>query len=322
MNKLTLLSSLVVLLLAAPALALTPFLDLGALGGGGGGAGRWDIELALGDGVVLRLLLRQPLPLNEGLLRAVELELPPGLLNPDFPADPARAPAVVGGNVETSQRIADVLLGALAQAAPDRVPAASQGTMNNVLVGNDDFAYYETVAGGCGAGPGWAGASGVHTHMTNTRITDPEILEHRYPVRLRRFAFRSGSGGSGRWRGGDGRAAGNAELDGPNPGRGAGDGLRPEGRRRGRGAPHFARPRRDLPDGAASRSGGAVCIGRAARAGLCRRPLHRDGHHQCGRRPLRLHTGLDGIRLHGSQRLCRLPRWWPCRCWPTTWSTW
>jgi 5-oxoprolinase (ATP-hydrolysing) len=84
------------------------------------------------------------------------------------------------------------------------VAACSQGTMNNVLFGNDRFGYYETVCGGAGAGPGWNGASGVHTHMTNTRITDPEVMEHRYPVRVERFALRRGSGGEGRWRGGDG----------------------------------------------------------------------------------------------------------------------
>ncbi len=147
---------------------------------------------------VLRLLIDEPLPLNEGLLRPVELRLPEGILNPRFPADPAAAPAVVAGNVETSQRVVDTLLRALGLAA------CSQGTMNNVLFGDADFGYYETVAGGAGAGPGFDGASGVHTHMTNTAITDPELLEHRYPVRLRRFAIRRGSGGAGRWWGGDG----------------------------------------------------------------------------------------------------------------------
>jgi len=148
---------------------------------------------------VLRLLVAEPLPLNEGLLRPVQLVVPPGsLLDPPFVADPARCPAVVGGNVETSQRIVEVLIAALGLAA------ASQGTMNNVLFGDGRLAYYETVCGGCGAGPGFAGASAVHSHMTNTRITDPEVLEHRYPVRLERFAVRRGSGGAGRWRGGDG----------------------------------------------------------------------------------------------------------------------
>jgi 5-oxoprolinase (ATP-hydrolysing) len=131
-------------------------------------------------------------------MRAVELRIPPGILNPPFDPDPGRCPAVVGGNVETSQRVVEVLLEAL------RLCAASQGTMNNVLFGTDSFSYYETVCGGAGAGPGFEGASAVHTHMTNTRITDPEILETRYPVRLERFAVRRGSGGAGAHRGGDG----------------------------------------------------------------------------------------------------------------------
>ncbi len=147
---------------------------------------------------VLRLLLGEPLPLNEGLLAPIDLRVPPGLLNPPFATEPALAPAVVGGNVETSQRVVDTLLKALALAA------GSQGTMNNVLFGNASFGYYETVAGGCGAGPGFAGESAVHSHMTNTRITDPEVLELRYPVRLRRFAVRHGSGGRGHFPGGDG----------------------------------------------------------------------------------------------------------------------
>ncbi len=147
---------------------------------------------------VLRLLVAEPLPLNEGLLRPIDLQVPPGLLNPPFPADSWRAPAVVGGNVETSQRLVDTLLKALGLAA------CSQGTMNNLLFGNSTFGYYETLCGGAGAGPDFDGASGVHTHMTNTRITDPELLEHRYPVRLERFALRPGSGGRGRRRGGDG----------------------------------------------------------------------------------------------------------------------
>jgi 5-oxoprolinase (ATP-hydrolysing) len=147
---------------------------------------------------VLRLLVREPLPLNEGLLRAVDLHLPPGLLNPPFGDDPARDPAVVGGNTEVSQRLTDTLLKALG------VAACSQGTMNNVLWGSDRFGYYETVCGGAGAGPEWDGASAVHTHMTNTRITDPEVVEHRYPVRVERFGIRAGSGGAGLHRGGDG----------------------------------------------------------------------------------------------------------------------
>ena len=146
----------------------------------------------------LRLLVDEPLPLNEGLLAPVELVVPEGILDPPFPDDPGEAPAVVGGNVETSQRLVDTILRALGLAA------CSQGTMNNVLFGNDRFGYYETVCGGTGAGPGFAGADAVHSHMTNTRITDPEVLERRYPVRLARFAIRRGSGGAGRFRGGDG----------------------------------------------------------------------------------------------------------------------
>ncbi len=147
---------------------------------------------------VLRLLVDEDLPLNEGMLAPVRLIVPPGLLNPPFPSDPRRAPAVVGGNVETSQRLVDTLLKAL------RLAACSQGTMNNVLFGDATRSYYETVCGGSGAGPGWRGAGAVHTHMTNTRITDPELLELRYPVRLERFAIRRGSGGPGRFPGGDG----------------------------------------------------------------------------------------------------------------------
>ena len=147
---------------------------------------------------VLRLLVQRDLPLNEGLMQAVELKLPSGLLDPPFGDDPAAAPAVVGGNVETSQRLVDLLLRALGLAA------CSQGTMNNVLFGDSSSGYYETVGGGGGAGPGFCGASAVHSHMTNTRITDVEQLEQRYPVRVERFAVRRGSGGAGLHRGGDG----------------------------------------------------------------------------------------------------------------------
>ncbi len=149
---------------------------------------------------VLRLLVSEPLPLNEGLLRAVTLNVPSGtLLNPVFdPNDPARCPAVVGGNTETSQRLVDTLLKAFGLAA------GSQGTMNNVLWGNDAFGYYETICGGAGATKNAPGAHAVHTHMTNTRITDPEIMETRYPVRVERFAVRRESGGAGRHAGGDG----------------------------------------------------------------------------------------------------------------------
>jgi len=105
---------------------------------------------------------------------------------------------VVGGNVLTSQRITDVVLKAFGACA------ASQGCMNNLTFGDGQFGYYETIAGGAGAGPTWHGKSGVHTHMTNTRITDPEVLEQRYPVILRRFTLREGSGGQGLFKGGDG----------------------------------------------------------------------------------------------------------------------
>jgi 5-oxoprolinase (ATP-hydrolysing) len=147
---------------------------------------------------VMRLLVDVDLPLNEGLLEPIEIRIPSGLLNPEYVADPERCPAVVGGNVETSQRLTDTLLEALGLAG------CSQGTMNNTTFGDGEFGYYETVGGGSGAVEGFDGASGVHTHMTNTRITDPEIIEHRYPVRLHRFAIRKDSGGRGRWSGGDG----------------------------------------------------------------------------------------------------------------------
>lgn len=154
---------------------------------------------------ILRLWVREPMPLNEGLLVPVSVRLPECMLNPSFPDDPARCPAVVGGNVETSQRLVDTFLEALG------IMACGQGTMNNVIFGNlpdasdrERFSYYETVCGGCGAGPGFEGASAVHSHMTNTAITDPEILEFRFPVRLERFAIRRGSGGAGEFRGGDG----------------------------------------------------------------------------------------------------------------------
>lgn len=156
---------------------------------------------AIGNSVViyvLRLLLNEPIPLNDGLLEPVEIIVPEGMLNPDFPDDPADCPAVVGGNVEISQRITDTLLKAFG------TMAASQGTMNNVLFGNNSFGYYETLAGGTGAGAGFHGADAVHHHMTNTRITDPEVIEHRYPVRIVETSIRKGSGGSGKWKGGEG----------------------------------------------------------------------------------------------------------------------
>lgn len=147
----------------------------------------------------VRVATDPAIPANGGCYRPLSLSAPAGSVVAAQP--PA---AVAAGNVETSQRIADVLLGALANAAPDRVPAASQGTMNNVLVGNDSFAYYETVAGGQGARPFRDGQSGIHTGMTNTRNTPIEALHSHYPFRITRYSLRRGSGGSGKFRGGDG----------------------------------------------------------------------------------------------------------------------
>ncbi|MEN8223036.1 MAG: hydantoinase B/oxoprolinase family protein, partial [Acidobacteriota bacterium] len=147
---------------------------------------------------VLRLLINKEIPLNEGLLDPVTLILPECLLNPSFSGDPDILPAIVGGNVEVSQRLTDALL------KPFGIMACSQGTMNNVLFGNREFSYYETICGGCGAGSDFDGASAVHHHMTNTKITDPEILEYKYPVRLENFSVRNGSGGKGTFNGGDG----------------------------------------------------------------------------------------------------------------------
>lgn len=146
----------------------------------------------------LRLWVNEDMPLNEGLLENVEIITEVGILDPPLTADPTTCPAVVGGNIETSQRIVDVLLQALG------IQANGQGTMNNFLFGNDRFGFYETMGGGAGAGPGWNGRSGCHVHMSNTAITDVEILEERYPVRVREFAIRRGSGGEGTWKGGDG----------------------------------------------------------------------------------------------------------------------
>ena len=142
---------------------------------------------------VLRTMIDDPIPMNEGCLAPVTIHVPEGsMLNPRYPA------AVVAGNVETSQAVTDALLGAFGALA------ASQGTMNNFTFGNARYQYYETIAGGAGAGPGFAGASAVQTHMTNSRLTDPEVLESRFPVLLEEFAIRRGSGGAGAQRGGDG----------------------------------------------------------------------------------------------------------------------
>ncbi|HEY4136740.1 MAG TPA: hydantoinase B/oxoprolinase family protein, partial [Alphaproteobacteria bacterium] len=142
---------------------------------------------------VFRTLVADDIPMNAGCLRPIDIVIPPGsMLAPRFPA------AVVAGNVETSQSLCDALYGALG------VLAASQGTMNNFTFGNARYQYYETVAGGMGAGDGFDGASAVQTHMTNSRLTDPEVLETRYPVLVEEFRLRDGSGGAGRWRGGEG----------------------------------------------------------------------------------------------------------------------
>ncbi|XP_030612473.1 5-oxoprolinase isoform X2 [Archocentrus centrarchus] len=141
----------------------------------------------------LRCMVGQDIPLNQGCLTPIEVIVPPGSI-----LQPSQNAAVVGGNVLTSQRVVDVIFKAF------EVCAASQGCMNNISFGSERIGYYETVAGGAGAGPGWTGRSGVHSHMTNTRITDPEILEKRYPVILEQFSLRPDSGGAGKYRGGDG----------------------------------------------------------------------------------------------------------------------
>jgi 5-oxoprolinase (ATP-hydrolysing) len=146
----------------------------------------------------LRCLIDDDIPLNAGVLKPVDLRVPEGMLRPPAAASPGDRAAVVGGNVEVSQRVVDVIFGALGAAA------GSQGTMNNFVFGNDRFGYYETICGGAGATASGPGASAVHTHMTNTRITDCEVFESRYPVRLRQFAVRQGSGGAGLNAGGDG----------------------------------------------------------------------------------------------------------------------
>jgi 5-oxoprolinase (ATP-hydrolysing) len=142
---------------------------------------------------VFRCLVGDDLPLNEGCLKPLKIITPPGSF-----LSPTPGCAVVAGNTEVSQALCNALLGALGAAA------SAQATMNNFLFGNERYQYYETICGGTGAGPGFDGAGPVHSHMTNTRITDAEVLELRYPVRLERFAVRQGSGGRGRWNGGDG----------------------------------------------------------------------------------------------------------------------
>jgi N-methylhydantoinase B len=154
---------------------------------------------------VFRCLLPEDAPATAGLMRPITVIAPSGsIVNAVLPAP------VAGGNVETSQRIVDVLLRALAQALPDRIPAASSGTMNNLTIGGVDprtarpFAYYETIAGGMGARPTADGVSGIHTHMTNSSNTPIEALEYAYPFRVRSYSYRAGSGGTGKYRGGDG----------------------------------------------------------------------------------------------------------------------
>jgi len=154
---------------------------------------------------VLRCLLSEEAPATEGILRPLTLITPRGSI-----VDAVPPAAVAGGNVETSQRIVDVLLRALAEANPERIPAASAGTMSNLTIGGVDprtgepFTYYETAAGGMGARPGIDGISGVQTHMTNSLNTPVEALEYAYPFRVRRYSYRDGSGGAGQYRGGDG----------------------------------------------------------------------------------------------------------------------
>ena len=149
---------------------------------------------------VFRTLVEDEIPMNEGCLKPLDIVIPEGcMLNPVPPA------AVVAGNVETSQAITDCLYGAT------RTLAGAQGTMNNLTFGNDRYQYYETIAGGSGAGEGFDGCDAVHTHMTNSRLTDPEILEWRFPILLESFEIRRGSGGRA-WRGGDGAIAGCARM--------------------------------------------------------------------------------------------------------------
>ncbi len=154
---------------------------------------------------VFRCLISSDVPASAGLMKPIEVIAPKGtVVNAEHPA------SVAGGNVEMSQRIVDVVFKALAQALPSRIPAASQGTMNNLTIGGIDprtgaeFSYYETVAGGMGARPKQDGISGVHTHMTNSLNTPAEALEYAYPLRVRQYRIRKGSGGKGKHKGGDG----------------------------------------------------------------------------------------------------------------------
>jgi 5-oxoprolinase (ATP-hydrolysing) len=158
--------------------------------------GNFNAPLAITRAAVLyvfRTLVDDAIPLNEGCLRPIDIVVPEGCM-----LNPRPGAAVVAGNVETSQVIVDALYGALGALA------GSQGTMNNFTFGDDKRQYYETICGGAGAGPGFDGASAVQTHMTNSRLTDPEVLESRFPVLVERFAVRRGSGGAGKHKGGDG----------------------------------------------------------------------------------------------------------------------
>jgi N-methylhydantoinase B len=143
--------------------------------------------------------LDEEIPINSGIMRPVGLVLPPdSIVNASKPC------GLAGGNVETSQRIVDVLMGALSQALPHRIPAASQGTMNNITFGGPGFTYYETIGGGAGAGPSFNGESGVHTNMTNSLNTPVEALEIDFPVEIGNYSLRKNSGGKGKFKGGDG----------------------------------------------------------------------------------------------------------------------
>jgi 5-oxoprolinase (ATP-hydrolysing) len=142
---------------------------------------------------VFRVMVDEPIPMNAGCLKPIDIVIPDGsMLKPRYPA------AVVAGNVETSQIVTNCLFAAMKALGP------SQGTMNNLTFGNAKYQYYETICSGSPAGPGFDGTAGVHVHMTNTRLTDPEILELRYPVLLEEFGIRRGSGGKGKWSAGDG----------------------------------------------------------------------------------------------------------------------
>lgn len=159
-------------------------------------AGNFNAPLSITRAAVLyvfRTLVADAIPLNEGCLKPIDIITPEGCL-----LNPRKGAAVVAGNVETSMVVVDALYGAMGRLG------ASQGTMNNFTFGNDRYQYYETICGGSGAGPGFGGASVVQTHMTNSRLTDPEILESRHPILIERFGVRRGSGGEGEWRGGDG----------------------------------------------------------------------------------------------------------------------